>query len=84
MAAIVGYSGMLTGASELAHAAITKPPILLVHGSADPIVPVVALRAANADLKRIGIEAITHVSAGLSHSVDPSGCDWARISSRKD
>ncbi len=73
VAAIVGYSGMLTNAPELAHAAITKPPILLVHGSADPIVPVSALHAAKAQLEQLGIDAITHVSAGVGHSVDPVG-----------
>ena len=73
VAAIVGYSGMLTGAPELAHAEITKPPVLLVHGSADPIVPVAALHATKADLERLGIDAVTHVAAGLGHSVDPVG-----------
>jgi phospholipase/carboxylesterase len=64
---------MLTGAADLAHQPITKPPILLVHGSADPIVPVVALHAAKTELQRLGIEATTHVSHGLGHSVDPVG-----------
>ncbi|WP_426163889.1 alpha/beta hydrolase [Sandarakinorhabdus sp. DWP1-3-1] len=72
-AAIVGYSGMLVGAHELAHADIVKPPVLLVHGSADPVVPVAALHAAKADLARLGIEAEAHVSTGLGHSVDPVG-----------
>ncbi len=72
-AAIIGYSGMLVGAHELAHAAIVKPPVLLVHGSADPVVPVAALHAAKADLARLGIAAETHVSAGLGHSVDLVG-----------
>jgi phospholipase/carboxylesterase len=73
VAAIVGYSGMLTGAAELAHAAITKPPVLLIHGSSDPIVPVAALHAAEKELERLGIEVATHVSHGLGHSVDPIG-----------
>jgi phospholipase/carboxylesterase len=73
VAGIVGYSGMLTGAAELGHAAITKPPVLLVHGSADPIVPVAALHAAKAELRKLGIEVTNHVSSGLGHSVDPAG-----------
>lgn len=72
-AAIIGYSGMLVGAHELAHAKIVKPPVLLVHGSADPVVPVAALHAAEADLAKLGIAAETHVSAGLGHSVDLAG-----------
>jgi phospholipase/carboxylesterase len=73
VAGILGYSGMLTGAADLAHQKITKPPVLLVHGSADPIVPVSALHAAEHALRRLGMDVATHVSAGLGHSVDPVG-----------
>lgn len=73
VAAIVGYSGMLTGSDELSHAAITKPPVLLVHGSADPIVPVTALHAARAALETLGVDVATHISTGVGHSVDPVG-----------
>ncbi|KAB7648611.1 alpha/beta hydrolase [Polymorphobacter fuscus] len=72
-ASIVGYSGMFVGAHALTSDAIVKPPVLLVHGSADPVVPVAALHAAKADLHRLGIDAQTHVSTGLGHSVDPVG-----------
>jgi phospholipase/carboxylesterase len=73
VAGIVGYSGMLTGAAELSHEAMTKPPVLLVHGSADPVIPVAALHAAKSTLERLGVEVATHVSPGLGHSVDPVG-----------
>lgn len=73
VAAIVGYSGMLTGGHELSHLPITKPPVLLVHGTADPVVPVAALHAAKAELDRLGIDVATHLSAGVGHSVDPVG-----------
>jgi len=72
-AAIVGYSGMLTGAPELARVPITKPPVLLVHGSADPVVPVAALHEAKAALDRLGIDPAIHIAAGVGHSVDPAG-----------
>lgn len=73
VAGIVGYSGMLTGAAGLRHDAIVKPPVLLVHGSHDPVVPVAALHAAESALKHLGIDVTTHVSAGVAHSVDPVG-----------
>lgn len=73
VAAIVGYSGMLVGAADLAHAPLAKPPVLLVHGAADPVVPVAALHAAKAELHRLGIDAQTHISAGVGHMVDPAG-----------
>ena len=73
VAAIVGYSGMLTGEATLSREAVVKPPVLLVHGAADPIVPVGALHAAKGGLERLGIAVTTHVSNGLGHSVDQVG-----------
>ncbi len=73
VAGIVGYSGMLTGAAELAHQPIAKPPVLLIHGAQDPVVPVAALHAAKADLQKLGIEVSEYISPGLGHSVDPVG-----------
>ena len=73
VAAIVGYSGALVGTVELSDRPIAKPPILLIHGSADPVVPITALHSAKADLRKLGIEAVTHTSAGLGHSVDIVG-----------
>lgn len=72
-AAIVGYSGLFVGAASVANRNSPKPPILLVHGSADPVIPVAALHAAKADLGKLGIEAETHVSPRVGHSVDLAG-----------
>lgn len=73
VAGILGYSGALTGAGDLPDQIITKPPVLLVHGSADPVVPVSALHAAEHALRRLAVDVATHVSSGLGHSVDPVG-----------
>jgi phospholipase/carboxylesterase len=73
VAGIVGYSGMLTGAAELSRHLTAKPPVLLIHGSADPVVPVSALHAAKSALERLGVTVTAHVSQGLGHSVDPVG-----------
>lgn len=73
VAAIVGYSGLLAAGPGLVSEVVTKPPVLLVHGSADPVVPVAALHASQAILNRIGVEVTTHVSTGVGHTVDPVG-----------
>ena len=73
IAGIVGYSGMLTDAAALAREVQTKPPVLLVHGAADPVVPVTALHEAKGELQRLGFEVTSHVAQGLGHSVDPTG-----------
>ena len=73
VAAIVGYSGMLTGGAELRNEIRSKPPVLLVHGSHDPVVPVAQLHAAETELTHLGVEVKTHISSGVAHTVDPVG-----------
>ena len=73
IAGILGYSGALTGATALDHDPITRPPVLLVHGSADAVVPVSATHQAKATLQRHGFEVETHISPGLGHNVDQTG-----------
>ncbi len=73
VAGIVGYSGMLVGAAELANELTTGPPVLLVHGDSDPIVPIAALHAADSDLRKLGIDAKVYVASGVGHTVDASG-----------
>lgn len=73
VAGILGYSGALTGAAGLAGEMKSKPPVLLIHGSMDPVVPTAALGVAERELKRLGVDVRTHVSQGLGHSVDAEG-----------
>jgi phospholipase/carboxylesterase len=73
VAGIVGYSGMLIDDAGLSGECLTKPPVMLIHGSADPVVPVAALHAAKAALEKLGIDVSEHVSAGSGHTVNPVG-----------
>lgn len=73
LAGIVGYSGLLPGPERLAAEARTRPPVLLVHGDADPVVPVGALHAAVPALGAAGIPAEWHVRPGLAHGIDGEG-----------
>jgi phospholipase/carboxylesterase len=72
-AAIVGYSGMLTGADQLPAFEADAPPVLLLHGDADPVIPPEALFAAAGALGHAGAAVQWHVSPGLGHSIDPDG-----------
>ncbi|GLK66448.1 alpha/beta hydrolase [Hansschlegelia plantiphila] len=71
-AAILGYSGMLVSPEALAEAT-GKPPILLVHGDRDEVIPVEALFAATDGLGAAGIPVEWHLSAGLGHGIDGEG-----------
>jgi phospholipase/carboxylesterase len=72
-AAIVGYSGALIGADVLAAEVKSTPPVLLVHGTADPVVPFAALDAAAKALQASGFTVETLARPGLPHSIDPEG-----------
>jgi phospholipase/carboxylesterase len=73
LAGIVGYSGMLANEAALADPTVNHPPVLLVHGDADPMIPVAAMHQAEAALVRNGFQVQSHVSPGLGHSVDLPG-----------
>jgi phospholipase/carboxylesterase len=72
-AAIVGYSGALIGAETLGREIRAKPPVLLVHGTADQVVPFAAMAAAAEALQSFGVPVETLARPGLPHSIDPEG-----------
>lgn len=73
VAGVLGYSGALAGAEILAQEAKAKPPILMVHGDADEIVPAQASQAAKAALAAAGFDVELHIRPGLPHSIDEQG-----------
>lgn len=72
-AAVLGYSGALIGAGRLPQEARSRPPVLLVHGDADEIVPIQALAAAASGLAAARIPVTTERRPGLGHSIDERG-----------
>ena len=72
-AAIIGYSGVLVGAEDLAGEIRSRPPVLLVHGDADPLVPVQALPLAVEGLEAVGVTVGFTVRPGLGHGIDEEG-----------
>ena len=72
-AAVLGFSGALIGAAELAGRARSRPPVMLVHGDADDVVPVEAMFLAVEGLASAGIPVRWLVRPGLPHSIDPEG-----------
>ncbi|MEM7169898.1 MAG: alpha/beta fold hydrolase [Pseudomonadota bacterium] len=72
-AAIVGFSGSLIAPERLAEETKSRPPILLVHGEADPVVPFQAMPAAAQALVAAGFEVSAHARPGLAHGIDQEG-----------
>jgi len=71
-AAIVGYSGLLAGPEHLGEITV-RPPVLLVHGAEDDLIPVDALHIAREQLAQAGVRVEWHVREGLGHGIDPVG-----------
>jgi phospholipase/carboxylesterase len=71
-AAIVGYSGLLAGPEHLAEITV-RPPLLLIHGAEDDLIPADALHIAREQLAQAGIGVEWHVREGLGHGIDPAG-----------
>ncbi|MDP2697028.1 alpha/beta hydrolase [Thalassospira sp.] len=73
LAGIVGFSGALLGGETLAAETLNKPPVLLVHGTTDPVVPVEASRLARDTLMQTGFDITLHERPGLQHGIDEQG-----------
>ena len=76
-AAVVGFSGRLVAPERLAAERIARPPVLLVHGDADEVVPPAALPEAARALSAAGSDTWTHVSRGVGHGIAPDGLSAA-------
>ena len=77
LAAIVGFSGRLHGGENLSDEAISKPPVLLIHGDQDEMIPVAALAEAHDGLTAAGFQVKKHISNGIGHGIAPDGLDLA-------
>lgn len=73
LAGVLGYSGALIGGGTLDTEATSKPPILLIHGEADPVVPFIAMGAAAQALSTAGFTVNTLARPNLGHGIDPEG-----------
>jgi phospholipase/carboxylesterase len=72
-AAILGYSGLLAAPEALAAEVTVRPPVLLVHGDADAIVPHAALAVAETALHDAGVPVEAVSRPGLGHGIDEDG-----------
>jgi phospholipase/carboxylesterase len=77
-AAIVGYSGMFVlpkdGPPDTVAAEIkSRPPVLLVHGDSDDLIPVQALLLAAQGLAALEVPVEWHISPGVGHGIDQEG-----------
>jgi phospholipase/carboxylesterase len=76
--AIVGYSGLFVTPTSgdldsIKHEIVARPPVLLVHGDQDDLIPPQALFLASDVLASFEIPVEWHISHGIGHGIDAEG-----------
>ena len=78
VAGIIAFSGRLLAPELLKDEAVSKPPVLLVHGDADDVVPPQSLPEAAEALQEAGFkEVFAHIMKGTGHGIAPDGLSVA-------
>ncbi len=78
IAGICAFSGRLLEPELLKDDVLSRPPVLLVHGDQDDVVPIQALPAAATGLQEAGWEDVfAHVMKGTGHGIAPDGLQVA-------
>ncbi len=78
VAAIAAFSGRLLEPELLADEVVCRPPVLLVHGDRDDVVPVQSLPQAAEALQQAGwTEVYAHIMQGIGHGIAPDGLSVA-------
>ena len=77
-AAIVGYSGIFVLPDKAKPDAVageikSKPPVLLIHGDQDDLIPVQALLQGSQELAALEVPVEWHISQGIGHGIDQEG-----------
>jgi len=78
IACMVGFSGALIGPETLAKEIVSRPPVCLIHGNADDVVPFPSMAYAVQALKAHGVEGQAHARPFLGHSIDMEGIKIAQ------
>ena len=71
---VVGISGRLLMPETLVESKKDSyPPIILIHGDADEVVPISSMYDAEKVLNKINVNFSTHVSKNVGHGIAPDG-----------
>jgi len=73
LAGVVAFSGRLLRPEALTAEVRVKPPVLLIHGDSDDLIPPQALFLAANGLAALGVPVEWHLSAGIGHGIDQEG-----------
>jgi phospholipase/carboxylesterase len=82
VAGIIGISGMLVAPDQLEADIRSRPPVLLIHGTDDEVVPFRSMDLAKTALTAADVPVETHVSPGIGHSIGQDGLATATAFAR--
>ncbi len=74
--AVLGFSGALSAADKLASEIKSKPPVALVHGAADPVIPARATIETEKVLMDLEVPVQSMIVPGLQHGIDNAGAQF--------
>lgn len=77
IAGLVGFSGAFLADEAIAPDVTAKPPVCLIHGDADDVVPFAAMSHAMSTLKAHVVPVEAHRRPFLGHSIDMEGAQIA-------
>ncbi|WP_022728283.1 alpha/beta hydrolase [Fodinicurvata sediminis] len=72
-AGIIGFSGLLIDNGRMEEETKSRPPVMLIHGEEDPVVPFECMAAAEKTLTACGVPVQTHARPELEHGIDQDG-----------
>ena len=72
-AAVVAISGQLLQPERLAAETVVKPPVLVLHGDQDEVVPFFEMTATCDALSAAGFDTYAHVMQGSGHTIAQDG-----------
>lgn len=78
VAGVVAFSGRMMSPETLVDEVVVRPPVLLVHGDADDVVPPESLPASAEALQNAGwTDVFAHIMKGTGHGIAPDGLSVA-------
>lgn len=75
IACVLGYSGMLAAPQKLFEEVKSKPPVMLIHGDRDDMIPFPAMFEAVGALEAGGFSVEKHISQNTPHGIAPDGIE---------
>ena len=77
LGAVIGFSGMLAAPDALGAEIKSRPPVLLLHGDSDEMLPPMLTERAAEVLRQHGVKTRMHIAQGVGHGIDQTGLSHA-------